>query len=535
MNENENGNNNVNEKNDSTGENEALEHVSTIEKYIALREEILQKSKTIGQPIEDFLVMTKCTDPYSLATELGIKKAKWAYNLYNEFIEKTGMKELHVRGLHYFIVMKKKEPVYPPYTHQNLKWEVYENSMTCSNYLAEAMENARYFGLIPYENIIDEKNDVATITIYGNHREDYGHGIPCYNMPIVFPSKWSIELPEIYIPNKTLNEYLKTQAKYAAKTIMIQEPYAFHDSDIFFPRGLIKPFHIEIWCEKALPKHIKSISGVDVFVEGSGQLSITLARDFINKLNKNKQDGVILYISDFDPAGNDMPVAIARKLQTWMEIGDLKQNAYLHPILLTKEQVIKYNLPQVPLSDRKIKSMGSAATRFLDKAGEGITELQALYVIPNIYEQIVRDAVKPWRASYDEIERVGREKENKLIDEISGKILDYWDTKRDVLQRLFDDMFSFAEKVKHVFPDNEKIKMQYEKGIDMINKYRIPDKLRDELSKATDNISLPSFTSPKIEREPPIDCLYDSRRNSDEQTRILKSYKNIKNGGNENE
>jgi hypothetical protein len=47
------------------------------------------------------------------------------------------------------------------------------------------------------------------------------------------------------------------------------------------------PFHLEIWCEKGLPDYIHALArdlGVNVIVEGEGDLSLTIASEFVQRV-----------------------------------------------------------------------------------------------------------------------------------------------------------------------------------------------------------------------------------------------------------
>lgn len=518
---------NENDDNDLLGENDLSHRSGTLDKYQKLRQEIQQLSQETGKTLPDLTVLSRGTDPYTLATPDAIKRAIWAYNLWKECIETTNQNEIHTRGLHYFIVMKKKESVYPPNSHPNLKWSIYENTITCYNYLKEALEVARYFGLVPYESIVDQKNDVIRKTIITNHNTELPDGNTRMQILIDEPVKFNTDLftPDIEIFNGPFDEYLEKIAENYADFFTTKTELW---KTISFDLNLIKPFHIELWSEKTLPKYIKQIEGIDVIVEGSGEISITLAREFIETLNNNNQDGVILYISDFDPAGNDMPVSIARKLQVWKRIGDLKQKAYLIPIFLTKEQVIEYELPQIPISDEKRKNLGSAALRF-DKKAIGFTELQAMEVYPDIYKDIIKKAVDKWNIDYFETQKIRSEKIEEIRQEIKQNYLNLFTTEeKQQLKKWFDNTVSLAVNIENELPDFDDIEKECERVFERIydnNNYNkdITRKLREKSKSLTINEIVP----PMIKKDAPIECLYDSNREDMDQTMILKKYKKL--------
>ncbi len=63
----------------------------------------------------------------------------------------------------------------------------------------------------------------------------------------------------------------------------------------------------------------------------------------------------IFYISDFDPAGDCMPVAIARQFQFWLWKSGHNVDVKLTPLALTKEQVQKYQLPRKPIKESDLR------------------------------------------------------------------------------------------------------------------------------------------------------------------------------------
>ena len=57
----------------------------------------------------------------------------------------------------------------------------------------------------------------------------------------------------------------------------------------------------------------------------------------------------ILYVSDFDPGGMSMPVAVARKIEFYVRSHDETLDIQVRPVVLTEEQCIEYRLPRIPI------------------------------------------------------------------------------------------------------------------------------------------------------------------------------------------
>jgi hypothetical protein len=101
---------------------------------------------------------------------------------------------------------------------------------------------------------------------------------------------------------------------------------------------------------------------------------------------------VVLCFSDADPAGRQMPISIARKLQAFkaLEFGDLDFRVYR--VALTAEQVGEYGLPSTPLKESERR-----ADRWRQEMGVEQTEIDALASLqPQLLTQIARSALRPF-------------------------------------------------------------------------------------------------------------------------------------------
>ena len=98
----------------------------------------------------------------------------------------------------------------------------------------------------------------------------------------------------------------------------------------------------------------------------------------------------ILYISDFDRVGDQMPVSAARKIEFLLWNDGLDLDIELRQIMLTEEQCQQYELPRTPL---KKEDPGKA--RFEERFGEGGgTELDALVALhPGELERILEEEI----------------------------------------------------------------------------------------------------------------------------------------------
>jgi hypothetical protein len=143
-----------------------------------------------------------------------------------------------------------------------------------------------------------------------------------------------------------------------------------------------------MWCEKSTVNDVLMPLGERYglnIVAGSGDLSATACHDLIKRAVKSGKPLRVLYISDFDPSGEGMPVAVARKLEHENHSRALGLDIQVRPVALTYEQCVSYNLPRTPCKETDRRAAGFEA-RF----GDGATELDALEAIhPGLLAKIL--------------------------------------------------------------------------------------------------------------------------------------------------
>jgi hypothetical protein len=262
---------------------------------------------------------------------------------------------------------------------------------------------ARYLGLVRIEDIIDRKNPDPHV----NARYDWEY----WQRP-----SFSIDVPELADP------YVWT---YGYDTPNAQ------------------PYHLEVWCEKStmddvlLPVCARLGANLVTF---EGEVSITaVCVGLVKRIAASQgKPARIWYISDFDPAGNSMPVATARKLEWAIRAGGWSDlDVRLTPLALSADQVRAYRLPRKPIKDTERR-----AARFEDAFGAGATELDALEVLhPGELTRLVESALSPY---YDqEAARAVRAQDQALkaavrqeIDAITARYQD----EIDALQTMIADL-----------------------------------------------------------------------------------------------
>ncbi len=217
----------------------------------------------------------------------------------------------------------------------------YENTQNCWQALIRASNDARYLDLVPAEDFVDRRNDEPLINLSDECREASLATI--YNDP--FFEMTSARMPSLPI-------------------ILLSRPTT------------LQRFHLELWCEKTTVNDILELVAQEYacnVITGAGELSQTACVNLVQRAEQSRRPVRILYISDFDPAGQSMPVAVARKIEHRLFLKNLNLDIQVRPIALTLEQCQKYRLPRTPIKDTERR-----AAAFEGRYGEGATELDAL-------------------------------------------------------------------------------------------------------------------------------------------------------------
>jgi hypothetical protein len=152
-------------------------------------------------------------------------------------------------------------------------------------------------------------------------------------------------------------------------------------------------YHLILWIEKSTMDDVLlpvcERFGIDLII-GTDFSSVS---SVINMLQRVQGKPVrVFYTSDFDPAGQCMPVGVARQAEFWREQYAPEAEIKLNPVALTREQVIHYRLPRIP-----IKGSDPRKQAFEDRHGEGAVELDALEALhPGELARLVEVAIRPY-------------------------------------------------------------------------------------------------------------------------------------------
>lgn len=333
-----------------------------------LYQEIAEAAAASGLPIKALTVLSLNSDPYVRDTRYGHRDGQWFADQVARFIALD--KKIHLRELFYLIVSASdvRCPDGSPFV----------NDLDCWLWLqGHASYAARWLGLVPFERIRDERNGAPLLISYATPPSE-GSGDLTANY-------FGLDLPQV----STLMPHLSGTAPSVSqpyRIILIGEKSSLAE--------VLEPIAREVAGELLLP---------------TGEPSITMIAEMAARAAADPRPAVVLYFSDFDPAGHQMPISVARKLQALRTLRHPELKIEVHRVALTIDQVRRLGLPSTPL-----KATERRADKWRARHGHEQTEIDALAALrPYELREIARQAVAPFydftldqrcRAAYQEWE-----------------------------------------------------------------------------------------------------------------------------------
>lgn len=468
------------------------------------RAQIDEYADRYGLSKDELLFQSPSRDPLNKGTPGDHAKARWFADLWERAIDNRDADTIHIRGLHYVIVQL-DEDIEPP---GNCDWERYTNTNTCYGYLTDAGAAARVLGYVPMGGIADEKNTQDVVTRYEGHAKDAevsGKDAPD-----------AVDMPEVPAVDDTAQLRYESPEQYADRV-------ADHVAGRVVKRITLdtatqQPYHVELWSEKALPDAVKRAArdeGVDAIVEGEGHLSYRVAHDFVDRVEDAGKDAVVFYLTDFDPAGETMPAAMASKV-SWLDLADqLTHEVTLSRLAVTADQVDQYDLPREPVDvDAEADAYATLADEWEDEHNGGAVELSALEADLDHYCRIVTDGIATVTDDtlVERNRRRKRQLHNKLADELRDEFADadlaeLYPQLRELTQQFNDELDEVAETLDRLGELQNKA---------------ILDEWRNRVNDACDAVELPTLDAPAGEAPTPPNPLYDSRRTYLDNLRAIR-------------
>jgi len=438
--------------------------------------------------LKDLLVLAPQNDPFNCGSDGDLALGQWFAEAFRTHGFQRGV---HLRRMHYKLASLEGVTMHDG--------RLYENTEKCWNYLANASKAARYLGLVDPGDFVDHRNPNPMIFAAPPQEQDE----PEWHLDGT--ASWS--LPRIA---RDLTMYLEVPGIYVSG-------YDYDDG--------YQPYWLEAWIEKnTMNDVLEPICreyGVNL-VPGLGFQSITGAVNLLKRIEEileMDRPTRVFYISDFDPAGDCMPVAIARQLQFWLwhygKEGDVK----LKPLALTRAQVEQYNLPRKPIkeSDRRREA-------FENRRGEGAVELDALEaIVPGELGRLFEQAVARYRdlslyervheARYDALATAG-EAWDEAIGDVQDRVKEFRAESQRVLRPYAGRLKRLAESMDRDLEPLRERMVALEKTV------------RRDIEDAANalEVELPDVPEPEIAPGDESDWLYDSTRLYCEQLEVFRNH-----------
>jgi len=377
-------------------------------------ESLKEIARKIKCPVKELIVLSPQNDPYYVGSPTELRSAEWIAEIVKEYLEERGCERVHDRAIHYYILSKGLER-----PKGKNDWKRYEGDINDFKFTMKAIQNARILGLIPWSVIEDKRNPDPIIMAYYWQHEDI-------SSIRVTPEQLAWNFVEGFQP---------------------------------FNPQLQQAYHVEIWTEKTTINNIlipiarKYGVNLQAF---SGHATATRVYELMRRVFRISKPVRILYISDFDKYGHNMPVATGRKIQWFVDNLGVDLDIKLDKILLTEEQVEFYDLPSAPGEENKVE-LDALEVYYPGEIKKIVEEAVSIYIDLEVMEEVNRanaiirqelysiivDELEPIRDQLESIQLppnlVGELPKAEIIEEESNAL---YDSSRDYVdQTLFFKQF----------------------------------------------------------------------------------------------
>jgi hypothetical protein len=437
--------------------------------------------------LADLVALSPKRDPFCAGTPGQMQKAAWFHSIWQQYVTSA---KAHLRRIHYLLVSQ-----VDPHMADGTP---YLNTEACWQALQEASTYARYVGLVDPRLLEDHRNPEPHLP-WSWYEESADPAIV-----------WDEELPQWDLPTIPTN---------LAESL-----------DLAFPEPRLtgydysvasQGYHLEIWGEKStmndvLLPIVRRYGAV--LVTSVGFQSVTSAVQLITqRMQRTGKPTRLFYISDFDPAGDRMPVALSRQIEYWLHEYAPDADIKLTPLALTREQVQAYHLPRVPIKDSDLRRAG-----FEERHGEGAVELDALEALyPGTLAGIVRAALDPY------VDETLEERYAEAAEEAQADAADRWREETEDLR----------EQLAHIRAEAQIIYGRYQHELERLQAALAQELapleealgvLERDVTRAMEVFDLDLPEQPEAEEvcEDDTPWLYDSQRTYADQLRAYKAHGN---------
>ena len=369
-------------------------------------------AKELGRPVSTLIVLSCNNDPFYAGMPSRQADAGWFAEVWESFRFGAGV---HLRRIHYRLISTTAPLLMRDGTP-------YENTTECWARLIECAKSARNLRLVDPANFVDRRNSEAVLA---ELVEDDGAAIWLDEAGDPWPAP-TIEMLASALPGLP---------RLTFSTPTVAQRYV-----------------IEIWVEKSTVDDIllqlHREHGVNI-VTLTGESSDVRCQELVDRALKHGRPVRILYVSDFDPGGMSMPVAVARKIEHRLRTDGLDLDIQVRPVALTHDQCVQYQLPRTP-----IKSSERRAGRFEGRFGAGATELDALEALrPGVLRDILTAEIERYYdgSLNEQVEEVAAELDRDLagINYEARSAMNVENVERDhadLVERINADLRRIAER-----------------------------------------------------------------------------------------
>jgi hypothetical protein len=310
-----------------------------------LRRAIEGAQEGTGYSLADLTVLSQQNDPYRVDTQAGHRNAAWVL----EQFQHIDRPRIHVRGLHYSIVARGGvlKPNGDVYVNDEASWTWLQST---------GVKAARWLGYVPFSAIIDERNAPPTIHRLNPGTPDTWIHAGCFSLPGVASFR----------PTADCDDFAGRQPY---QLVIIGEKSSLEDVTL--------PIASRFQADLYLP---------------TGEISDTLVYQIATDAAADGRPMRLFYLSDFDPAGYEMPANVGRKLQALRDLEFPDLDFECRSIALTIDQVRDLELPSTPLKESELRG-----DRWRAAWGVEQTEIDALATLrPQELHEIIRAALEPF-------------------------------------------------------------------------------------------------------------------------------------------
>jgi len=319
---------------------------------------------------EDVLCLDPNNDPFYQGHPTQWAEAKWFTKAWARCLQNDRTRKLNVRRVYYFLGSLrnyKKLNGKPMRLFNNADWD----------WLQACSKSARVLGTVELDEFKDKRNrQIGEL--------DWRRGA---SVPRVIEGNLRCDLPRLQFNASALG---------VAWNINNAFPVGYDPNEY-----VDREYYLEVWPEKSTPDDILAPLCAELrvpYLPLIGYQSVTGVIALLKRIAEIGKPARLLYVSDYDRAGRNMPCQVARWIEFyWPKIApgaDIK----VIPIVLTAEQIAEYKLPQSP---------------------DGKVELDALEaIVPGELQKIVRRAVSKYVQPLDrQLAEVEREAQRKVREE----------------------------------------------------------------------------------------------------------------------